>query len=325
MDITDHNTFNKVKDVITSINIDTFPYLKKIIVENKSDIDNKKENKELKKFVNFYSNEYNLDYEEISVKTGENIDELLFKINNEINSEEDKVFAINKVTTSNIDKSSMDNYERSYSVILLGNQQVGKTNFITRYTKNEFMPELLQTTGVNQEFKSVKINNGKLFKLTIWDTAGQERFRSIPLKYYRNADGVLLLYDLLDKNSFEDTSKWMEEITKYCEKEKEEDNNDNSIVVYLIGNKIDLLENEAEIIKEDEKLDLAKNFKVKYYDVSCKWNLNIEEVMARIILDCNRINRQRSKSFSLNNTIRSIKSNKDNSKGCCSSNKKNKG
>ena len=125
-------------------------------------------------------------------------------------------------------------------------------------------------------------------------TAGQERYKSIPRKYYRNTDGILLLYDVEDKESFEHIEEWMQDIKEYLGKNDVKggiEKNENNLVIYLLGNKIDLINNDKEKVTKEEVEKLADKLKLKYYDISCKWNLNIDEVMARIVLDCLKSNR----------------------------------
>ena len=313
MDVTEENSFDSVKQFILSFK-DKYSNIKKIIIENKSDIKPETENTELKKFINFYSNNYNLALEEISVKTGDNFEGLLNKIYNEVNdnSADKKGIAINNIDNCSFSEGKNEECKGSISLILLGNSNVGKTNFMTRYAKYEFNMEYMSSVGMNHENKIIKINNEENYKLTIWDTAGQERFRSIPLKYYKNADGVLLLYDLTNKKSFDDISTWMDEIKENSFKTEGE----GKVVVYLIGNKVDLIEKEKEIITKKEKEELANKLGVKYYEVSCMWNLNIEEVMARIVLDCYRNNRINEESFQL---VKQPEINATKKGGCCSS------
>ena len=195
--------------------------------------------------------------------------------------------------------------------MLLGDGRVGKSNFMTRYANNKFSDEYLMTVGYNEAIKTLKIDNKNIYQLRLVDTAGQERYMSMPRNYYKNSDGILLLYDVESKESFQNIEIWMNDIKEYTDKK------DDNIVIYLIGNKIDLIynynNNDEEKVTKEEIEELANSLKVKYYDISCKWNLNIEEVMARIILDCLKNNR--FKKMDKN------KQNENNSGGCCGTNK----
>jgi len=273
IDITNYKSFELVKEFISKIDKVKFPYLKIIIVENKSDLINVIDNEEYQKYKN---NEPNIDYIiKISLKTGDNLDQLINKIYNEVNpnSSGKNLLPINKVAKFIHDfKNQIEKCENALSLILLGSDMAGKTTFLERYVKNKFT-QPPSTIGIDKEIKILKIMEHH-HKLTIWDTAGQERFRSLPRKFYQNADGILIFFDINDKYSFEDISDWMKEI-------KENSIEDN--IIYIIGNKID--KNEEKISKKEIK-KLAKKFRCKYYEISCKWNLNIEEIIARITLEC---------------------------------------
>ena len=318
IDMNNHDSFHHVKDMIFNINDEKYPYLHKIIVENKSDISTKTPNEELQRILREYSS---IDNIKISVKTGDNIDNLLNKIYDEVNSPENNVFPINKVSKCQLKDYSKKDCKRTFSLTLIGESAVGKTNFMSRYAKNSFNSHFMSNIGVNNEYKKVKINDKDLYYLTIWDTAGQEQFRSIPRKYYLNADGIFLMFDVNDKNTFEEVSFWINDINE-SRGETEGNNGETEqrgFPIFLIGNKIDLVENEEEKITREEKEEFAKKIGVKYYEVSCKWNLNIEEVMARMILDCLNTVRHRSKSFVL---TKDNNNKRDKKGGCCSSSKK---
>ena len=113
------------------------------------------------------------------------------------------------------------------------------------------------------------------YKLTLWDTAGQERFRSLPEKYYQNADGVLLLFDVSNRKSFENVDIWVESIKKSVK-------STTSKKVFLIGNKIDL----ERVVKKEEAIKKADDYGFKYFEASCKINMNLTEIMARMIYSC---------------------------------------
>ena len=273
---------NSVKVIIKKINNEKYPFMKRIIVENKSDITPKK-NKEIEELIKYYPF---LDKTKISLKTGDNFENLLIQIYDKINSNssEENLFPLDKVNKYTTILYQKEEYEGSISLMLLGDGRVGKSNFMTRYANNKFSDEYLMTVGYNEAIKTLKIDNKNIYQLRLVDTAGQERYMSMPRNYYKNSDGILLLYDVESKESFKNIEIWMNDIKEYTDKK------DDNIVIYLIGNKIDLIyndnNNDEEKVTKEEIEELANSLKVKYYDISCKWNLNIEEVMARIILDC---------------------------------------
>ena len=305
--------------------------MKKIIILNKIDI-NKEPNDIIKNFIND-----NPDMEQISIsiKNGNNIDELLIKIYEEINSEGKKLVPIYQVMKRKYTikmKEKLDKefkFKSLFSIILLGDSGVGKTNFMTRYANNGFSQMFLSTNGFNQEMKLIKINENDYYGLTLMDTAGQERFKSLPRKYYRDADGVLLLFDVNDRESFKEVNNWVKQIKEYSSKYKENEENDidndnmtndnknNDVVIYLLGNKIDMSQEYERAVTRKEIDDLAEQLNVKYYDICCKWNLNVEEIMARLIFDCHNKNIPRVETIKLTKNQYT----NNNKKECCSGKK----
>jgi small GTP-binding protein len=243
-----------------------------ILLLNKSDLQSEKQidDTEMKDFLE--KNNY-LDNLEISIKNGTNIPELLNKINDAINDPKKELAA--NIVAETVEKNvGLMNAEGSLSLILVGDSTVGKTCLLNRYFKNQFK-STISNIGIDKDIKFVKINNN-IYKLTVWDTVGQERFRALPKKYYQNADGVLLLFDVTKEESFSNVSTWMKDI-------KDNSNKESNIIIYLIGNKIDL--NERAVSKESAE-ELAQSLGMKYFDVSCKNNINISEIMSRMILEC---------------------------------------
>ena len=157
---------------------------------------------------------------------------------------------------------------------LLGDSNVGKTSFLKRYLKNQFSNNYLATIGLDIERKQVKVAN-YIYKITTYDTYGEERFKCLPKKYYQNLDGAFLLFDVIDELSFKNVYLWMKEL--------EENNNDSKYIVYLIGNKID---KPNRVIQRETAEALAKSLGIKYFEVSCKINMNIPEDLARMIMEC---------------------------------------
>ena len=136
--------------------------------------------------------------------------------------------------------------------------------------------------------KHIKVDNEN-YKLIVWDTTGCERFKCLSKKYYQNADGVLLLFDVTHEESFASVSNWMKEVKDNSNRNITNDsNNQPEISLYLIGNKID---HPDRIITKEEAQKLANSLGMKYFETSCKLNMNIPEVMARIIMESHmRIN-----------------------------------
>lgn len=137
--------------------------------------------------------------------------------------------AVRAVHNMSLSKDS-DDYDYLFKVVLIGDSGVGKSNLLSRFTRNEFCLESKSTIGVEFATRSVQID-GKTIKAQIWDTAGQERYRAITSAYYRGAVGALLVYDITSFESFNNARKWLTELR---------DHSDSNIVVLLAGNKNDL-------------------------------------------------------------------------------------
>lgn len=270
VDITKPNDLDLVKSLMNNITTNNHPYLKMILIQNKSDCDKKIDDSELTEFLN---NNKPLDNLSISIKNGNNIPELINKIDVAINNSNNQL-ASNLVSETVEKNVKFLNAEGSLSLILVGDSTVGKTCFLNRYFKNQFK-STISNIGIDKDIKFVKIN-GIIYKLTVWDTVGQERFRSLPKKYYQNADGVLLLFDVTNEETFTNVSNWMKDI-------KDNSSKESNIIIYLIGNKIDL--DDRKVSKESAE-ELAQSLGMKYFDVSCKNNLNVYEIMSRMIMEC---------------------------------------
>ena len=151
-------------------------------------------------------------------------------------------------------------------IITLGDSGVGKTNFIFRFIDDKFSLNYFSTYGIDAKFKNVKLDNGCEIKFKIFDTAGQERFKSISTNYIKKANGILLMYDISDKNSFNNIGNWMVTI---------KENAGSKMSILLIATKCDL-KNERVISKEDGE-NLAKEYGIHFYETSSKDNINIQK------------------------------------------------
>jgi small GTP-binding protein len=152
----------------------------------------------------------------------------------------------------------------SVKVTLLGNSGVGKTCIIKRYTDNEFDPQTVPTPGASYSQKIVIINN-KPITLDVWDTAGQEQYRSLGRHFYKDSFIVCLVYDITNRESFEDLKTWYNDLKEYGEK---------NVITAVVGNKSDCYE--EEVIKEEEGRKYAEEINSKYFLVSAKEGDNIE-------------------------------------------------
>ena len=160
-------------------------------------------------------------------------------------------------------------------LITLGNSTVGKSSFITKYIDNSFTFNYTTTLGVDFKQKKIKLKNGKDVRLRIFDTAGQERYRAVSASFIKKADGVILMYDISDLDSFEAVDNWIKSIREIG-KEK--------LPIVLVGNKCDLSDDERKIsLKEGQ--DKANEFQIPFYETSCKDGINIKEALEKLIDD----------------------------------------
>ncbi|PQM42267.1 ras-related protein RABA2a [Prunus yedoensis var. nudiflora] len=123
-----------------------------------------------------------------------------------------------------------EEYDYLFKVVLIGDSGVGKSNLLSRFTRNEFCLESKSTIGVEFATRTLQVE-GRTVKAQIWDTAGQERYRAITSAYYRGALGALLVYDVTKPTTFENVSRWLKELRDHA---------DSNIVIMMIGNKTDL-------------------------------------------------------------------------------------
>ena len=318
VDITNTDSFKLVKDLFGAIKLSDFPYLKIILVLNKLDLESTRQvtGYEIKEFLD---NNQNLDNQEISLKNGDNFKELLAKINKYVNETKNEL-PTNIVSESLDRKMGIINGQGSLSFILIGDSTVGKTCFLTRYFKNQFNEAFLSTIGIDKEIKHVKVGNDN-YKMTLWDTAGQDRFKCLPKKYYQNADGVLLLFDVTNEETFKNVSNWMKDVKENSSKNiSNENGKESDLALFLIGNKIDL---PNRVISKEEAKTQAKSLGMKYFEVSCKINMNIPEVMNRMIMECHMKANHIDNCFKLNSKA-SGNEQKRGEGGCCGDSKKKK-
>lgn len=164
-------------------------------------------------------------------------------------------------------------FDMQIKLLMIGDSGVGKTCLLLRYANDSFSPTFITTIGIDFKIKNIQLD-GKRIKLQIWDTAGQERFRTITTSYFRGAQGILLVYDVTDRNSFISIRNWVAQIQMHA------DVNVNKI---LIGNKCDVADQRAISYEEGEAL--AKEYNIHFYETSAKQDLNVEKSFITIATD----------------------------------------
>ena len=155
-------------------------------------------------------------------------------------------------------------------LLLLGDSSVGKTSILLKYISNKFDESSISTVGVDYMDKIIDYNKFKI-KLQIWDTSGEEKFRTITKNFYRNADGLLVVFDLTKKESYDHIRSWINEAKE----------NNDKLKTLLIGNKLDL--KDERIVAIDVAKQFAEKNNLKYIETSAKDGTNINESFQAII------------------------------------------
>jgi Ras-related protein Rab-1A len=159
----------------------------------------------------------------------------------------------------------MSEYDYLFKLLLIGDSGVGKSCLLLRFADNTYTDSYISTIGVDFKIRTLEID-GKTVKLQIWDTAGQERFRTITSSYYRGAHGIIVVYDVTDKVSFNNVKQWLGEIDRYaCQ----------SVNKLLVGNKADLVE--KKVVDYNEAKEFAEGLQISFLETSAKSAQNVEE------------------------------------------------
>merc|ERR1712146_634949 len=145
-----------------------------------------------------------------------------------------------------------------YKLVYLGDQSVGKTSIITRFMYDQFDNNYQATIGIDFLSKTMYLED-RTVRLQLWDTAGQERFRSLIPSYIRDSSGAIVVYDITNRASFFNTSKWIEDVRS----ERGPD-----VVIALVGNKTDLADRRQVTVEEGE--EKAKENNVMFIETSAK-------------------------------------------------------
>ena len=181
-----------------------------------------------------------------------------------INEEEDFI------PKSQVDIKNMDVYE--FKIILIGDPGVGKTSIMSKFVTNEFQSIYTATIGVEFKIKEIYTNNS-CARLKIWDTCGQEKFRAITRQYFKNSNGVFIVFDLSNKETIKRLNVWMKDI---------KDNVNNDFFIFLIGNKMDIKNRDISISEEAKQF--ANDKKINYYEVSAKTGSGIYNVFEKMCI-----------------------------------------
>lgn len=170
-----------------------------------------------------------------------------------------------------------EEYDYLFKVVLIGDTGVGKSNLLSRFTRNEFNLDSKSTIGVEFATKSIQAE-GKTIKAQIWDTAGQERYRAITSAYYRGAVGALLVYSMDQHGTFENVERWLKELRDHAEA---------NIVVMLVGNKSDLRHLRA--VETEEATKFAEDNGLAFIETSALDASGVDTAFQRILTEIYRL------------------------------------
>jgi len=163
-------------------------------------------------------------------------------------------------------------FEVMIKLVIIGDSSVGKTNFIFQFTEGRFSTFHVATVGFDYKTRIIKLpSSKKKVKLQIWDTAGQERYMALNKNLFQKVQGIILMYDLTNRDSFENLNSWLNLVTQ----------NVSNKIIMLVGNKLDLAE-EKRIVTETEGRMLAQDNKILFSEASGSSGENVDKVFIEI-------------------------------------------
>ena len=168
-------------------------------------------------------------------------------------------------------KSEVKEFE--IKICLLGDVNVGKTSIASRFCKNSFTDNYINTIGGAYQQQNIVLNNGAKIKLHIWDTSGQDRFRSMTNLYYRDAQVAILTYDVTNEQSLESLNYWLNELNDKVEID--------NMLLCLAGNKSDIESSKRQVSTAKGKA-FAEEHNMIFYETSAKTGAGVKELFQAI-------------------------------------------
>ncbi|XP_034037525.1 ras-related protein Rab-41 isoform X3 [Thalassophryne amazonica] len=159
---------------------------------------------------------------------------------------------------------------RKFKLVFLGEQSVGKTSLITRFMYDSFDNTYQATIGIDFLSKTMYLED-RTVRLQLWDTAGQERFRSLIPSYIRDSTIAVVVYDITNINSFQQTSKWIDDVRT---------ERGSDVIIMLVGNKTDLADKRQVSVEAAERK--ARELNVMYIETSAKAGYNVKQLFRRV-------------------------------------------
>ncbi|KAJ7302365.1 ras-domain-containing protein [Mycena albidolilacea] len=158
-------------------------------------------------------------------------------------------------------------------LLLIGNSSVGKSSLLLRFSDEQWLPEDESSATIGVDFRVHKMDvKGKKVKLSIWDTAGQERFRTITSSYYRGAQGIILVYDVSNRESFDALPRWYSELETYV---------NDKVVKILVGNKVD--KEFSRQVPTSEAEAFATRMNSLFVETSAKTSVGVKEAFTEVV------------------------------------------
>ena len=211
--------------------------------------------------------------------------------------------------------------DAEYKVILVGDSTIGKTSFFKKITSGLFYEKNVSTIGFDRkilEFEITTEEEGKEVKkrisINLTDTAGQERYFSITQSYFKGSNGVFLLYSITDQKSFKNLNKWLNTV-----RNKIGNYEDNKYLIFLLGTKLDLVENDENLrkVSEKEAMDFCDKNNINWYGEVSSKNISKKELEEMLT----KISKQLYEKIGFNkfvrNTLSTLDKKKANRKKCC--------
>ncbi|KAL0089778.1 ras-related protein rab-6B-like protein [Phycomyces blakesleeanus] len=166
--------------------------------------------------------------------------------------------------------SDIGNPLKKFKLVFLGEQSVGKTSLITRFMYDTFDNTYQATIGIDFLSKTMYLDD-RTIRLQLWDTAGQERFRSLIPSYIRDSSVCVVVYDITNRNSFLNTTKWIDDVRA---------ERGTDVIIVLVGNKTDLNDKRQVTVEDGERK--AKEYNIMFIETSAKAGYNVKALFRKI-------------------------------------------
>ncbi|KAJ3009855.1 hypothetical protein HKX48_007719 [Thoreauomyces humboldtii] len=164
----------------------------------------------------------------------------------------------------------------TFKLLLIGDSGTGKSSLLLRFTDDTWLQpdEVSATIGVDFKVKMVDVED-KRYKLTIWDTAGQERFRTLTSSYYRGAQGVILVYDVSNRQTFDHLQQWFTELDTYS--------SSRDVIKIIVGNKCDKDTSGVREVSRKDGEAFARRMGTLFIETSAKTKTGVKDAFVEVV------------------------------------------